>query len=89
MHFATSARLPGSQTSSANEANVKRTTLHRRYIIHYPRRMLSVRYGVGLSYARPGGGPILKEDKSLRHVNGIWINWPTGSVWLLFRRPSY
>lgn len=61
----------------------------RRYVIHFPRRMLCVRYGVGLAYAKPDGGPVLKTEKHLRDVNGIWVNWPTGSLWLLFRRPSY
>ncbi len=57
-----------------------------RHFIYHPRRNRCLRYGIGLSYARPGGGPLLKEDTSIRHINGIWINWPTGSLWLLFRR---
>lgn len=62
----------------------------RRYIIRSDGSMRAVRYGVGLSYARPDGGPLMRWDKKrLRDVNGIWINWPTGSVWLLFRRPIY
>jgi hypothetical protein len=69
--------------------SISNAMTRRRYIVRFHRRMRGFRYGVGLSYARPGGGPLLKEDKSLRHVNGIWINWPTGALWLLFRRASY
>lgn len=57
----------------------------RRYVIRSRRRMLGVRYGVGLLCARPGDSPFKKR---LRSVNGIWISYPAGSVWLLFRHPS-
>lgn len=61
----------------------------RRYVIRSNRRMLCARLGLGLSHATATGGAVLKTDASWRNVNGIWINWPTGSVWLLFRRPSW
>lgn len=64
--------------------------IRRRYIIRSDGSILGVRYGVGLHYGRPDGGPLMRWDKKrLRDVNGIWVNWPTGALWLLFRRPSY
>jgi hypothetical protein len=65
------------------------TITRKRYIIRGNRRMLSVRYGIGWSHGRPDGGAVLKTEVSWRNINGVWINWPTGSVWLLFRRPSW
>lgn len=57
-------------------------------IVTADRPMLGVRYGIGLSHGRRGGGPVLRTEASWRTVNGLWINTPRGACWLLFRRWS-
>lgn len=60
----------------------------RRHVIYYPRRSRVLRYGVGLSHGDANGHPVPLSEATWRTVNGIWINCPRGSLWLLFRRPS-
>jgi hypothetical protein len=40
------------------------TNPRKRYFIYSKRKMLCVRYGVGLSYAMSDGSPVLKTDSS-------------------------
>lgn len=63
--------------------------VRKRYVLKFNRKMLCARYGLGWSYATETGGAVLKTEVSWKNINGIWINWPAGCIFLLFRRPSY
>lgn len=53
---------------------------------HMPRRMITLRLGIGIAYAEKNGHPVLREETSWRKVNGIWINTKNNNLWILFRR---
>jgi hypothetical protein len=61
----------------------------RGHLLTYPRQMLILRRGIGLSHAGPGGALVLKGETSWRTVNGVWINTTRFNAWLLFRRVSW
>jgi hypothetical protein len=42
--------------------------------------------GLGFSHAHKGGRLVLKGQTSFYTMNGVWINTPWFSLWLLFRR---
>lgn len=66
-----------------------------RYVMKFPRPQLDASglrfhelsyYAVGWSHALPGGHCVLRGEASWRTINGVWLSWPRGQVWLLFRR---
>lgn len=58
-------------------------------VIKFNKRNPMLYRGVGLSYAREGGGPILRDQSrwyKLTHINGFWINLSNSQYWILFWR---
>lgn len=62
--------------------------MRKRHLVYISRTNYMLRYGIGISHSGPGGAPIHRDHTSWRTINGVWVNWPSGQVWLLFRRPS-
>lgn len=52
--------------------------VHRSRYAIYPR--------LAWNYARPNGGPVLKTEKSWRHINGVLFRVGQSTTWVTFRR---
>jgi hypothetical protein len=58
------------------------------HILVHPRPYWAMSKGPHISYAMPGGGPVLKTEVGWRHINGLIWNWNKSCRWFMFRRVS-